>query len=210
MSLIGQSFEQLEETLVADGLSRAHGLPLFKALHQDLESAPEERESLSPPLRRWLRNRGGAPGCAPRLSEETASEDGWTRKYLLELKGQTEVEVVLMGFRGRFTACISTQEGCAMGCVFCATGQMGFRRHLSVEEIVAQVHYVEREVRRRHDDRHGQLRERRRRRQDLSRWPRPAPSRAVAVRGSVRLRVRPALGVRARRWRPPSPGISES
>ena len=40
-----------------------------------------------------------------------------------------------------------------MGCVFCATGQMGFRRHLSVEEIVAQVHYVEREVRRRHDDR---------------------------------------------------------
>ena len=153
MSLTGQSFEQLEECLVADGLSRVHGLPLFKALHQDLERSPEKLEVLSPPLRRWLRDRGGAPGCAPRLSEEIASEDGWTRKYLLELQDQTEVEVVLMGFPGRFTACISTQEGCAMGCVFCATGQMGFRRHLSVEEIVAQVHYVEREVRRRHYDR---------------------------------------------------------
>ena len=51
-------------------------------------------------------------------SEEMASEDGWTRKYLLELQDQTEVAVVLMGFPGRFTACISTQEGCAMGCVF--------------------------------------------------------------------------------------------
>ena len=76
MSLTGQSFEQLEECLVADGLSRAHGLPLFKALHQDLERSPEKLEALSPPLRRWLRDRGGAPGCAPRLSEEIASEDG--------------------------------------------------------------------------------------------------------------------------------------
>lgn len=153
MSLTGQSFKQLEERLVADGLSRAHGLSLFKALHQDLERFPEEREDLSPPLRRWLRGRGGAAGCVPRLSEEIASEDGWTRKYLLELENQATVEVVLMGFPGRFTACLSTQEGCAMGCVFCATGQMGFRRHLSVEEIVAQIHHVEREVRRRYDDR---------------------------------------------------------
>ncbi|MDO8754008.1 MAG: 23S rRNA (adenine(2503)-C(2))-methyltransferase RlmN [Anaerolineales bacterium] len=41
----------------------------------------------------------------------------------------------------RNTLCISTQAGCAMGCVFCATGQMGFKRHLSSGEIVAQVMY---------------------------------------------------------------------
>ena len=39
-------------------------------------------------------------------------------------------------FTGRVTACISTQAGCAMGCVFCATGQMGFTRHLTAGEIV--------------------------------------------------------------------------
>jgi len=47
--------------------------------------------------------------------------------------------MVLMSFKNRFTACISTQLGCAMGCVFCATGQMGFLRNLSAREIVAQV-----------------------------------------------------------------------
>ena len=44
----------------------------------------------------------------------------------------------------RRTLCISTQVGCAMGCVFCATGQMGFRRQLSCSEIVAQVMYYAR------------------------------------------------------------------
>jgi len=52
-----------------------------------------------------------------------------------------------MYFRGRATACVSTQVGCAMGCVFCATGQMGFRRHLTPGEIVAQVVYVARLLR---------------------------------------------------------------
>ncbi|MBC7979426.1 MAG: radical SAM protein, partial [Armatimonadetes bacterium] len=49
-----------------------------------------------------------------------------------------------MGYQGRFTACLSSQAGCAMGCVFCATGQMGFVRHLTVGEIVAQVLHVRR------------------------------------------------------------------
>jgi 23S rRNA (adenine2503-C2)-methyltransferase len=49
-----------------------------------------------------------------------------------------------MPYRGRITACISTQAGCAMGCVFCATGQMGFMRHLSPGEIVAQVIHAQR------------------------------------------------------------------
>jgi len=49
-----------------------------------------------------------------------------------------------IGTKPRRTLCISTQVGCAMGCVFCATGQMGFRRHLSSGEIVAQVMYYAR------------------------------------------------------------------
>jgi len=153
MTLTGQSAEQLEECLRADGLSRAHVLPLFKALHQDLECSPAERRDFPPPLQDWLRQSGNSRLCVARPVEEIASEDGWTRKYLLELKDGAEVEAVLMGFPGRFTACLSSQVGCAMGCVFCATGQMGFRRHLDAGEIVAQAHHLERKIRQNHEDR---------------------------------------------------------
>ena len=49
-----------------------------------------------------------------------------------------------MRYDKRRTLCVSTQAGCAMGCVFCATGQMGFKRHLASGEIVAQVLYYAR------------------------------------------------------------------
>ena len=52
-----------------------------------------------------------------------------------------------MGYDGRHTVCVSTQAGCAMGCVFCATGQMGFVRHLRPGEIVAQVLHARRVLR---------------------------------------------------------------
>ena len=75
------------------------------------------------------------------------SSDGHTRKYLLQLGDGETIETVLMYFKGRATACISTQVGCAMGCVFCATGQMGFSRNLRPGEIVAQVLYISRFLR---------------------------------------------------------------
>src|SRR5207247_2041791 len=57
------------------------------------------------------------------------------------------IETVLMRFTGRVTACISSQVGCAMGCIFCATGQMGYVRHLTPGEIVAQAVHVARQLR---------------------------------------------------------------
>ena len=78
---------------------------------------------------------------------ETDSSDGFTRKYLLTLADGERIETVLMRFTGRVTACISSQVGCAMGCVFCATGQMGYTRHLTPGEIVAQAVHVARALR---------------------------------------------------------------
>ncbi len=74
------------------------------------------------------------------------SSDGLTRKFLLILPDGQTIETVLMQFKGRWTACISTQVGCAMGCVFCATGQMGFTRHLTPGEIVGQILFVNRKL----------------------------------------------------------------
>jgi 23S rRNA (adenine2503-C2)-methyltransferase len=84
---------------------------------------------------------------------EVASADGTTTKLLLRLGTGTLIETVLMQYPGagdrhpRSTVCVSTQAGCAMGCVFCATGQMGFERNLAAEEIVAQVLHVQRLLR---------------------------------------------------------------
>jgi 23S rRNA (adenine2503-C2)-methyltransferase len=79
------------------------------------------------------------------LSERTADR-GATRKALLRLGGRHVVEAVLMGYPGRVTVCISSQAGCAMGCTFCATGQMGLQSNLSAGEIAAQAVWGRREA----------------------------------------------------------------
>src|SRR4051794_19464537 len=75
------------------------------------------------------------------LEPETASvsEAGATVKWPWGLDGGARVETVLMPYPDRSTACVSTQAGCAMACAFCATGQAGYERNLSVGEIVEQV-----------------------------------------------------------------------
>lgn len=79
------------------------------------------------------------------VARELYSADGQTVKWLFRLPDGQLIESVLMGYAdGRRTACISTQAGCAMGCVFCATGQMGFARHLSSGEIVEQAVFLAR------------------------------------------------------------------
>jgi 23S rRNA (adenine2503-C2)-methyltransferase len=74
----------------------------------------------------------------PDVVDTVQSADGETRKDLLRLTDGETVEAVLMRYKHRCTACISTQVGCAVGCAFCATGQMGLRRNLTTGEIVAQ------------------------------------------------------------------------
>jgi 23S rRNA (adenine2503-C2)-methyltransferase len=147
-SLLDFTFAELERELVASGLSRVHARSLWRALHQDLSGDLPGETNLVPPLRRWLtENLGNGRRFfldAPTETADIASSDGLTRKFLLGLADGQTIETVLMGFKGRHTACLSTQAGCAMGCVFCATGQMGFVRHLRPGEIVAQVRHAQR------------------------------------------------------------------
>jgi 23S rRNA (adenine2503-C2)-methyltransferase len=70
---------------------------------------------------------------------EVISDDGETVKWLWRLHDGHHIETVLMHYDDRTTVCVSSQAGCAMACGFCATGQSGFDRHLSVGEIVEQV-----------------------------------------------------------------------
>ncbi|MFP4636255.1 MAG: 23S rRNA (adenine(2503)-C(2))-methyltransferase RlmN, partial [Nitriliruptoraceae bacterium] len=75
----------------------------------------------------------------PELVGHTVADDGHTHKLLLRFADGEAIETVLMLYPKRATVCISTQAGCALGCPFCATGQAGFRRQLTVGEVVRQV-----------------------------------------------------------------------
>jgi len=74
-----------------------------------------------------------------RVQKSLLSKDGLTEKVLFTLPDKLSIETVLMRYERRNSLCISTQIGCPMGCVFCATGQMGFIRNISSGEILAQV-----------------------------------------------------------------------
>lgn len=80
------------------------------------------------------------------LVDERTADRGATRKGLLRLGGRHLIEVVLMGYEDRVTACISSQAGCAMDCGFCATGQMGLLGNLTAGQIAAQVAWARREA----------------------------------------------------------------
>ncbi len=142
-ALFDLTFSELEKRLVADGLNAIHTRALWKAMYRGGGVSRERLEKFSPPLRRWIEARfadeAGFCSHTPEVVDDLASSDGLTRKFLLRLADGQSIETVAMGYAGRMTACVSTQAGCAMGCVFCATGQMGFSRHLRPGEIVAQV-----------------------------------------------------------------------
>ena len=142
-SLYDLPFSALERDM--GGLSPVHARALWRALYREGATDLSHRSEFLPPLRRWLEsNSSRLPIETPELVADTASSDGLTRKFLLRLADSQTIETVLMSYRGRLTACVSTQAGCAMGCVFCATGQMGFTRHLRPGEIVAQVLHAQR------------------------------------------------------------------
>lgn len=149
-SLYDLDFDGLQTRLVADGILAHHTKALWRALQRDALT-DFSTKPFSPPLEKWIQKNVGS-GKIYQIDplhqvDEIHSTDGLTRKFLLRLQDGQVIETVLMGYDHRHTVCVSTQAGCAMGCVFCATGQMGFVRHLRPGEIVAQVLHAQRVLR---------------------------------------------------------------
>jgi 23S rRNA (adenine2503-C2)-methyltransferase len=146
-SLHDCGFAEIEGMLTAAGVNPHHAKSLWRALHREGVSDLAGHHFL-PPLARWIEAHVDGDKelylDRPEVVDEIRSGDGLTRKFLLRLDDGQVIETVLMGYDGRHTVCVSTQAGCAMGCVFCATGQMGFVRHLRPGEIVAQVLHARR------------------------------------------------------------------
>ncbi len=139
-NLYDLSREQLIALFDRWGYSAYHAELVWEHLYRRKVQTLDEMDDLRPELRQLLRQQTTLR--RPDLQVQQLSADG-TRKFLLRLADGQMVETVLMPYRDRYTACVSTQAGCAMGCVFCATGQMGFERHLTAGEIVSQVLYAQ-------------------------------------------------------------------
>ena len=110
---------------------------IWEAIYSQLKSNPDDFSTLPLALRARLEENIRFQGLTTQAIVDSADKS--TRKILFQLGSGDAVETVLMRYPKRRTFCISTQSGCALGCVFCATGQMGFRANLSSGEIVEQV-----------------------------------------------------------------------
>lgn len=135
----------LIETLKGWGEPTYRARQIWQGLYQQLWDSPDAFTNLSKSLRTRLGEHFRFHGLVPGQTLE--SSDGETVKTLFRLPDQNAIEAVLMRYDRRNTLCISSQAGCAMGCVFCATGQMGYKRHLTSGEIVEQVLYYARQLR---------------------------------------------------------------
>jgi 23S rRNA (adenine2503-C2)-methyltransferase len=134
-----------ELALLLDGEPAYRVDQLVDGLYRQL-AGPGELTVLPRGLRERLE---ASPALAPSFTvvERRSSDRGATLKWLLEAADGVRVETVLMGYRDRTTACVSSQAGCAMACSFCATGQLGFGRNLTRGEILEQVVLAAREAR---------------------------------------------------------------
>jgi 23S rRNA (adenine2503-C2)-methyltransferase len=145
--LTGETLDSLAARLTG------HGEPAFRAkqilgwLYKKRVRSWDAMTNLSKPLRAWLADTFELMPASLVLNQQS---DDVTDKLLLELGDRSLIETVIIRApqegvgveHSRKTICISTQVGCAMGCVFCASGLAGLKRDLSAGEIVAQILHV--------------------------------------------------------------------
>lgn len=137
MNIKGLTVTELEGYLGSLNLPKFRAIQIFEWLYRKKVCSFEEMTNLPKNLRQLLMEQGVTLGCLT-LVNQAAASDG-TVKYLFELDDHQTVESVFIPETDRNTVCFSTQAGCGMGCIFCATGQTGLVRNLTAGEIIDQV-----------------------------------------------------------------------
>ncbi|MBV9710939.1 MAG: 23S rRNA (adenine(2503)-C(2))-methyltransferase RlmN [Ktedonobacteraceae bacterium] len=151
IDLLSFPLPELKQWLIEHGEPGFRAQQIYQWIYQQLVTDFAAMSNLPRSLRQHLEEEACIGSGIVR--SEQHSKDDRTRKILLELEDGRLIESVLMLYpplgdaSSRATICVSSQAGCAFGCTFCATGQMGFDRHLSAGEIVAQVLYFARQLR---------------------------------------------------------------
>ena len=127
--------EEWKPILAERGLRPFRADQVLQSLYRDYITDWDQETTLPKDFRETLKSE--FPITKAEVADVSASSDG-TKKLLLRMEDGNCVETVLIPATGRFTQCISTQVGCAMGCAFCASGARGVVRSLTADEIVAE------------------------------------------------------------------------
>jgi len=136
INLYGYTLEQLENYVLENDCKKFCAKQIFQWMYQKSVYNFEGMTNLSKNLREMLNQ-----NCRvdlPEIADQKRSVDG-TIKYLLKLEDDHYIETVNIPDDRRMTLCLSSQVGCALGCRFCKTSQLGFKRNLEVGEILSQI-----------------------------------------------------------------------
>ena len=141
-NILDYTKEELANMVEENGFPSYRGKQVYDWMHNKFIDKPNAMNNLPLTVKEWL-----LKNCYckfPVVIKEQISKIDGTTKFLIQFKDEKTVETVLMFHGGkslkeRKTLCISSQIGCPMGCVFCATGKMGLKRNLTTGEIIGQV-----------------------------------------------------------------------
>lgn len=135
--LLGQHKSQIEEILREASFPKFRAKQIMDYIYKRHVFSFSDMLQLPKDLRLWLEEHCSI--SLPQVVDEKVAPDGKTRKLLLKFYDGSEVETVLMEQHYGYSVCVSSQVGCAMGCVFCASTTGGLYRNLEIHEIVSQV-----------------------------------------------------------------------
>lgn len=136
-------FSEMEDFVEKHGLQKYRAGQIFSFIHKNKAESLDEITVLKKDLREKLKNE-----CAlteVKIIHRAISKLDDTIKYLLELPDGEIVEAVYMAYEDRKSICISSQVGCNMGCVFCASTKGGKARDLTAAEMLRQIYEIEKE-----------------------------------------------------------------
>jgi 23S rRNA (adenine2503-C2)-methyltransferase len=139
INLLGLDLKALTQTMVDLGEKPFRAQQILKWIHFHSSDDFNEMTNLSKDLRHKLIEKCEIK--APTVLSEHLAKDG-TRKWLFTVQGGSAVETVYIPEPERATLCISSQVGCALNCSFCHTAQQGFQRNLTSAEVIGQLWYV--------------------------------------------------------------------
>ena len=144
VNLLDLDREGLIEFCEQMGEKRFRAIQLLRWIHRHCVGDFEKMTDLAKSFRTKLIERTEIRAPIPVWDKKSA--DG-TRKWLFDVGNGNAVETVFIPEDDRGTLCVSTQAGCAMGCLFCSTGKQGFNRNLKTSEIIGQLWHAEKTLR---------------------------------------------------------------
>jgi 23S rRNA (adenine2503-C2)-methyltransferase len=135
-NLIGANLEEIEVAAACLNEPKYRARQIYAGIYQRFVRSWDEFTDLGKPLREKLKLQFSLE--YPPIQQVFISKDG-TRRYLFEVGPGQRIESVFIPEERRDTICISTQVGCAVGCIFCVTGKLALQRNLSAGEMIGQI-----------------------------------------------------------------------